>query len=709
MGIFFINSTDRIYNDKELNAVSKILFSTGVFNTKQATRSLWKLSGDFLVEPAGGTMGVTAKPGMASVEVASEGVQQQVIIQEDNKLSASVASNVFLANRNDAVVLRIDQSIITDDDLNAAGSNAVSLVVISGNSANALTDQEIAIALSGDPYVRLADVFVPMNATEITASMITDRRELSAMTRSVQMGSDSFRFFALETDPETLEQGMVWYNSTEGILKMYDGVNTIALQSQDFDWGYYPPSGVDQRNEALDAVLENVSVSGQQSSQVLYNITTGGGFVNSQAQIFRYPSGVTNPLVRVRMGVPQFNPSNVKFYIYTVNGSNKPDSEFEALPEFSADSIPQNGYIEFPLGGAYVPGTIYALVVVATTLGDFDNPASRRSGAVLTSANDEEDDLLGTVIGYLTGSISTNPASMNWSNSIDAGRQFVFSILELTDIAIGETDTTGNNYLVSQAFVTKSKDINGFRVKKGEDVGSPTGSIVARLYLADAQNRPTGDVLTTAEISQGDWTGSSDGDEMTFPLQYADLIVGSKYVVVIDCDDNSDSDYYAIKFGSYTGGRANRFATANGWVSLQGDTLFGVLTSGANKIVVTTQDGFIPGELFGKTRRSTYEVADPTSVTPIIDTSFDVVVLEGITDDITSMTTNLLGNPKDKEQFVLYFKDDGGAETITWGASFEGFVVALPSGTTAGKWTRVLFEYWKSAGKWRPLSVTTQP
>jgi len=548
-----------------------------------------------------------------------------------------------------------------------------------------------------------------MNATEITASMITDRRELSAMTRSVQMGSDSFRFFALKTDPETLKQGMVWYNSTEGILKMYDGVNTIALQSQDFDWGYYPPSGVDQRNEALDAVLENVSVIGQQSDQVLYNLSTGGGLVNSQAQIFRFPSGLTNPLVRVKMGVPNWNPSNVKFYTYSVDGNNKPSSQFEELPEFSATNIPQNGYIEFALSGAYVPGTVYALIAVATTLGDFDTPASRRSGAVLTSANDEEDDLLGTVTGYLAGSLSTNPASMNWSNPISAEKQFVFSLLELTDIPIGATDISGNNHLLSQAFVTKSKDINGFRIKKGEDVGTPTGSIVARLYLADGNNQPVGDVLTTAEISEGDWTGASDGDDMTFPVQYPDLIVGSKYVVVLDCDDNSNSDYYTIKFGSYTGGRANRFATANGWVSLQGDTLFGVLTSGANKIVVTTQDGFIPGELFGKTRRSTYEVADPTSVTPIIDTSFDVVVLEGITDDITSMTTNLLGNPRDKDQFVLYMKDDGGAETITWGASFEGFVVALPSGTTAGKWTRVLFEYWESAEKWRPLSVTTQP
>src|SRR5690606_10793741 len=123
---------------KELNAISKVLFTDGVFNTKQATQALWKQSGDFLVEASGGSLNVTARPGMATVNVEISGEsgaeETQAFIQEDEQLVASVATNPSLAIRNDAVVLRVDAAIINDDELNVAGSNAVSLVVISGNS-----------------------------------------------------------------------------------------------------------------------------------------------------------------------------------------------------------------------------------------------------------------------------------------------------------------------------------------------------------------------------------------------------------------------------------------------------------------------------------------------------------------------------------------------------------------------------------------------
>src|SRR5690606_37759454 len=134
MSIFFLNSTNRIYNDGELNKLPKILFSSGIFNTQQATQALWRSQGDFFIDADEATMNISAKAGSATLRVTSGGKSQQVAVDEEIPLVASVPANTSLAFRNDAVVLRVNQSIITNDQLNSQGSNAVSLTVVAGNS-----------------------------------------------------------------------------------------------------------------------------------------------------------------------------------------------------------------------------------------------------------------------------------------------------------------------------------------------------------------------------------------------------------------------------------------------------------------------------------------------------------------------------------------------------------------------------------------------
>lgn len=716
--IFFLNSAARVYDDTELNFVPGVLFEKGVFNTlkdsdgNQASRALWKIGGDFLIEPAGGTLNVTAKPGAATVavlgNVGSTPETQQAVIKEDNQLSAAVAENASLAIRADAVVLRVDQSIITDDDLNAAGSNAVSLVVISGNSANALEDQEIAIALSGDPYIRLADIFVPQNATEITASMITDRRELPKMTRSVKMASDSFQFYALTSDPDTLEAGDVWFNTTDGILKFYDGTNTIALQTRDFDWGYYPPDGVDQNADDFDPTIENDSAEGTSSMSFRKTIdVNGGGNSTSMAgQVFVFPN-VLNPFVRVKMANPLYQ-AGVEFTVYTVDGSNDPDTLVEDVASFAPGDTPINDYVEFYLDGSlYTPGNTYILVARARDLGFINaGDSDFKTAQVATSSYPADDYFVGTKSGAVA-SIQTLPTSLTWG-SLSANQQFVMSIGERDEIAVGETDSAGNNYLLSQGFTPKSQDIIGFRVLKGEDIGSPTGDITAYLYAANEDNEPTGNVLTSATIAEADWGSGSAGDEKIFEIMYDQLVIGSRYVIVLDAETHDDDNTYTVFFGTSPNGRAKRNNTADGWVSLNGDLFYAILTSPVRKIVVTGNDGLIPAALIPVKEKRVTTLASNATPSYNIETA-DAIVIPALATNITDMSTNQIGTPYDFQELTFRITASGGVRTVAWGTLFASTGVTLDTSIASGKTLTARFIYNSVTSKFDLISTTETP
>ena len=713
MSIFFLNSTNRIYNDEELNTLSKILFSDGVFNTLQVTRALWETDGDFFIEPAGGNMNVTSKAGVASVSlditVGSDTTTQQAIIKEDLQLSATVANNATLAIRNDAVVLRIDQSIIDDDELNVAGSNAVSLVVVSGNSATELTDTEITVALGSDKFIRLANIAVPLNATEITASMITDARSLTEMSRSLKMGSDSFRFFGISEDPSVLEEGDVWFNTTEGILKMYDGTNTIALQTPDFDWGYYPPDGVSQNNETIDPVSENDSSTGVVIKSAYALIEPGNPSnvgTRMQGEVFVMPN-VSNPFIRVKLGNPAYQ-AGVIFKVYSVDGSNDPDTLIETPLSLSPANTPNNDYADVYLDGTlYSAGTTYILIAQVYQSGYVNaDPADEVYAKIQTSTFDTD----GYLVGYKEGTVTdltSDPLDLTWGAHTTT-RHFIMSISERDEYSIGETDATTNAHEVSQGFVSKALDIVGFSVVKGTNVGTPTGDVYASLYRADANFEPTGDELTTATIAEADWDSADVGDDMVFDIEYDQLVIGEKYVVVITTENHDDDNTYTIFFGSVTGGSAKLWNTNDGWSDLNGDFFYGVYVSAINKIVVTNSTGTIPEELIPK-NISKRVTTITSSATPAYSTdTADAVVITALAENITSMTTSKLGTPSDFQELTFRITASGGVRTIAWGADFESAGVALDTSVADGKTLTTKFIYNAVSAKWGcVLSIET--
>lgn len=695
MSIFFLNSTNRLYNDAELNAVSKILFSNGVFNSKEDSHASWKESGDFFIEAAGSGMNVIAKPGMASVLLNvtrnSETIQQRAIIKEDSQLSAEVASNPSIANRNDAVVLRIDQSVIDGDELNEDGTNAVSLVVVSGNSATELTDAEISVALSGDPFVRLANILVPQGTTEITEQMITDARTLVKMSRAIKLASDILKLFGVEDDPESPEQGDIWYNSFDGILKMYDGENIIALSQKTFDWGYY---GDFNNSDEFDAIDENNSIESLTDQEIytFYKPSQPLEVVFMRGQIFEMPP-VANPLVRIKMGNPQYS-TGITIRTYTVDGAYKPVALVETLKTFAEAEIPKNDYLEVSLDSTlYTVGVNY-MIIINGQLDIFEGSiVNGKRAMVKTSYNNETIYLKGTSYALNGSSITTNPLSLTWQDRSQY-TNFVMAIYEKDEIAIGKLDTTGQINKVIQPFTSRSKDIVGFYVTKGINIGTPTGDINIKLYNADINGKPTGSILAQGAVTNTTWESYEAGEKVLLPISHDSLIVGSRYAIVIDCDNESDTDNYTIYFGIYEKGTALRYNTADSYVALNGDLYYGIKVSQVKKIVTTGNDGLIPAEL---TKRK-IQYLDYLAA-PEYDISQNGMIIMPLATGNIDLTTNAKGTPFDGQEIEFRIKASGGARTVTYGSLFESRWASMVTSITDTYTLRSVFQYDKVRGK----------
>jgi hypothetical protein len=596
--IFFLTSTNRVYSDEELNNANGILFATGVFNTTTQSHEQWLENGDLKVQAPGGSMNVTARPGTATVRLTDG---QQVMIKETSQLSAPVAQNVVLPVRRDAVVLRINQTTINNDNLNAAGDNAVSLVVISGNSGNSLSEAEIAVALSGDPYVRLADISVPQNATEVVEDNVSDMRQMSKMTRAVKAGFDSVQLYALTKDPDAqlLEGGEFWYNQTDGILKFFDGTNITALQTQSFDWGYYPPDGIDDRASEFDVFIENDGEEGQYSQNVWYyqNASSGADGTRQVVQVLTMPN-LDNPFFQVKLGNPTYQ-SDVRFEMWEVDGQGTPTAFIETLRNIPRAQAPKNGYVDLFVDPAnYTPGVNYGLVFEDYSPDSFLNADDDQflQGEVRVSNYDADAVFKGTKTGSAAIQTQTGTA-LTWETNLRDDQQFVMRIADRAEFEIGKLDASGKAHEVSQSFIAKSRDISSVRFLKGANNGSPTGDITASLYLADDDGNSVGQELAQGTVTEAEWNAIASNEHVPFKVEYDELIVGSKYVVVIDTDVKSDDDNYTIQFATFSLGEAAQFNTVDGWVKLGGDFFYQIQTTSISKILVLGPDGLIPEQL----------------------------------------------------------------------------------------------------------------
>lgn len=109
-------------------------------------------------------------------------------------------------------------------------------------------------------------------------------------------------------------------------------------------------------------------------------------------------------------------------------------------------------------------------------------------------------------------------------------------------------------------------------------------------------------------------------------------------------------------------------------------------------------------------KRVTARIGTTTSsATPAINVdTVDQFNITALATAITSMSSGLTGTPTDGQKLMIRIKDNGSAQTITWGASFQSSGVAtLLASTAAGKTHHVGFIYDSVAAKWICIAVDT--
>jgi len=116
---------------------------------------------------------------------------------------------------------------------------------------------------------------------------------------------------------------------------------------------------------------------------------------------------------------------------------------------------------------------------------------------------------------------------------------------------------------------------------------------------------------------------------------------------------------------------------------------------------------FGPGDNY-RGRKLARVLALGSGATPAINTdNYDEVDITALATAITSFTSSLSGTPKAGDMIHISITDNGSAESITWGTSFEASGnQALPTTTVISTRLDVLFTYNGATSKWRCLAVS---
>ena len=98
-----------------------------------------------------------------------------------------------------------------------------------------------------------------------------------------------------------------------------------------------------------------------------------------------------------------------------------------------------------------------------------------------------------------------------------------------------------------------------------------------------------------------------------------------------------------------------------------------------------------------------------SSATPSVNTdTTDEFTITALAVAITSMTTNLTGTPVNGDMLLVRIKDNGTAQSITWGASFRQCGATLPTTTVISKTLYILFIWNSTDSIWDCVSTAQQ-
>lgn len=219
---FFLNSATTQYGQEHINALATLALSEGVLNTIATDWDDWAANGDMNVRQnhLGANMSVDVLTGWALIETTRLSQTFKIFVQNLTLTNLVIAANSSGANRIDAIIARVSKTA----DPNLGGTNVATIEVVLGSGVSALSDGDITTAISGDDFIRLANITVANGASSIVNGNIADTRSAISNRSTIKTVSPKLSFSNLASDPTVYAEGDIWYNTTDNVLKYYDGV-----------------------------------------------------------------------------------------------------------------------------------------------------------------------------------------------------------------------------------------------------------------------------------------------------------------------------------------------------------------------------------------------------------------------------------------------------------------------------------------------------
>jgi hypothetical protein len=203
----------------------------------------------------------------------------------------------------------------------------------------------------------------------------------------------------------------------------------------------------------------------------------------------------------------------------------------------------------------------------------------------------------------------------------------------------------------------------------------------------------TGNTLTKATLTQGTGITITNGS--------GSITVDNAGVTSFTSSSGLSTNTSTTGAVSVTNTAPMTYPTGTGIAVVTSGTSWGTtLTAPSGDIVGTTDTQTLTN------KRVTPRVGSTTSsATPTINTdNVDVYGLTAQAVNITSFTTNLTGTPTNGQKLWIYIVGTA-ARTITWGASFEASVVALPTTTVSTNRLDVGFVWNAATSRWRCVAT----
>jgi len=406
----------------------------------------------------------------------------------------------------------------------------------------------------------------------------------------------------------------------------------------------------------------------------LYGGTSGAGTrlaIGTAGQVLTVNSGATAP----QWSTPA---SNVSSFQTSLSGLTPSTA--------TTGAVTLAGTLGPTSGGTGLSSYTQGDLIYASATNTLSRLADVATGNALISGGVAGDPLWGKIdlTTHVSGTLPTANGGTNLTSFTSGGALYATSTSALTTGTLPITSGGTGATTAAAAF-----DALNPMTTLGDIIYEGTGPTATRLGIGS-----TNQVLT---VVGGIPAWAATQSNMVYPGAGIAVSTGSAWATSLT--DNSSNWNTAYSERQQWDGGATNLVAATGRTSLGLGTA-ATMTGPSGTIVGTTDTQTLTN------KRITPRVSTTaSSATPTINTdTTDQFGLTAQAVNITSFTTNLSGTPTDGQKLWIYIVGTA-ARTITWGASFEASVVALPTTTVTTNRLDVGFVWNAATSKWRCVAT----